>query len=223
MIKNEQSPFEMYALEYDSWFDYHAFAYQSELEAIKRYIPTPGLGVEIGTGTGRFSAPFSISIGVEPSKRMAEIAESRGITVHNATAENLPFCKEHFDFALMVTTLCFLENPNLALKNIHRILKNKGQFIIGIIDKNSELGKIYESMKALDKYYRHANFYSVSEVFRLLEENGFKVEGTCQTIFTNLKTMTAPDPVIDGYGRGAFVVINSVKSSQKMENKEWKY
>ena len=220
MIKNQQSPFENYALEYDRWFDCHAFAYQSELEAIKRYIPTRGLGVEIGTGTGRFSEPFSISIGVEPSKSMADIAESRGITVHNTKADNLPFCKEHFDFALMVTTFCFLENPNLALKNIHRILKNKGQFIIGIIDKNSELGKIYESMKELDKYYRHANFYSVNKVFQLLEESGFQVEESYQTIFTNPKTMTAPDPVIDGYGRGAFVVINTVKSSQKMEYKE---
>lgn len=208
------SVFDESALEYDSWFDTNHFAYQSEIEAVRRFLPSVGLGVEIGTGTGRFSIPFSITIGVEPSKAMAEIAASRGITVHNAKAEDLPFCSEHFDFALMITTLCFVDNPQKTLKEIHRILEPDGQLILGIIDKETELGKIYESMKAMNKFYREANFYSTKEVFDLLKETDFNRIQTCQTIFSNPESMTSPDIVKDGFGEGAFVVINSSKKSK---------
>jgi ubiquinone/menaquinone biosynthesis C-methylase UbiE len=208
------SVFDDFALEYDSWFDRNHFAYQSEIEAVRRFIPNIGLGVEIGTGTGRFSIPFSITIGVEPSKAMAEIAASRGITVHNTKAEDLPFCSGHFDFALMITTLCFVDDPQKALKEAYRILEPSGQLILGILDKETKLGRIYESMKATNKFYREANFYSTKEVFDLLKGNGFHRIQTCQTIFSNPEKMTSPDIVKDGFGEGAFVVINSFKQSK---------
>lgn len=218
-MNNKIYTFDKNALEYDSWFDKYKFAYQSELDALRRFVPKQGLGIEIGTGTGRFSIPLSITIGVEPSHGMAEIALSRGISVHNTRAENLPFCEGHFDYALMVTTLCFLDKPESALKNICKIIRNSGQLIIGIIDKSSYLGRSYEARKVNDKFYRHAQFYSVDEVLQLLETSGFIIDDICQTIFSKPQTMTAPDPVIDGYGEGSFVVINSVKSTQKKENK----
>ena len=99
------SPFNQFAVEYDRWFDTHKFAHQSEVEAVRRLIPRNGTGIEIGSGTGRFSIPFEINIGVEPSKDMAAIARSRGITIDNSKAESLPFPNEQFDFALLVTTL----------------------------------------------------------------------------------------------------------------------
>ena len=74
--------FNQFASEYGGWFDTHTFAYQSEVEAIKRFIPSNGIGTEIGAGTGRFSVPFGIKIGVEPSEDMAAFARSRGITIH---------------------------------------------------------------------------------------------------------------------------------------------
>ena len=86
-ISRDVTVFDQFAEEYDRWFDSHVFVFQSEVEAIRRFVPTKGLGVEIGVGTGRFSVPFSITICVEPSPAMAAIAHSRGITVHLARAE----------------------------------------------------------------------------------------------------------------------------------------
>lgn len=211
-MKEKIRVFDIYAAEYDSWFETHKYAYQSELEAVKKFIPEHGLGIDIGCGTGRFSTPFSIPIGVEPSKGMAKIAESRGMTVHNTTSEELPFCKEHFDFVLLINTICFVNNAVKTLIEIRKILKPGGNLITAIIDKTSDLGKVYESIKKEDKFYRYAKFYSVDEVSRLLTENGFKVDKTYQTIFSNPNTMNSPDPVVEGYGKGAFVVINSIKS-----------
>ena len=61
------SAFDTFADEYDRWFDSHPFTFQSEVEAIRRFVPEKGLGVDIGVGTGRFSVTFSVTIGVEPS------------------------------------------------------------------------------------------------------------------------------------------------------------
>ena len=203
--------FDEFTSEYDEWFDSHPFAYQSEVEAIRRFVPDKGLGVEIGVGTGRFSVPFSIIIGVEPSEAMAAIARSRGITTHIANAEHLPFESERFDFAMLITTLCFLDDPKAALREVHRILKPNGRIIVAIIDKETELGRTYESMKASNKFYGEATFYSTQRVLDLLHQTGFIQSQTCQTIFSNPESMTALDPIRNGYGEGAFVVIHSNK------------
>lgn len=88
---------------YDSWFEDNRPLYQAELEAVKGFIPSEGMGVEIGVGTGRFAAPLGIAIGLEPSPRMATLARQRGVEVLEGVAEALPFADAVFDFALMVS------------------------------------------------------------------------------------------------------------------------
>ena len=69
--------FENSVQEYDAWFDRHLPVYESEIRAIKEYIPPSGKGLEIGLGTGRFAAPLGIQVGVEPAGAMARIARKR--------------------------------------------------------------------------------------------------------------------------------------------------
>ncbi|MCK5092723.1 MAG: SAM-dependent methyltransferase, partial [Gammaproteobacteria bacterium] len=71
MVKTED--FDKNALEYDRWFERHKIEYAQELKALRELLPKEGLGVEIGAGTGRFSQPLGISLGVEPSKAMRSI------------------------------------------------------------------------------------------------------------------------------------------------------
>ncbi|WP_017980912.1 methyltransferase domain-containing protein, partial [Methanocaldococcus villosus] len=71
-------------------------------------------------------------------------------------------------------TLCFLKDVEKALKEIKRVLKPGGYLIIGMIDKNSKLGKIYEAKKDKSKFYKDANFFSLDEVIELLKRFGFK-------------------------------------------------
>lgn len=136
--------------------------------------------MEIGIGTGRFSIPFGIKTGVEPSESMAAIARSRGIDVRISQAERLPFNNEQFDFALIVTTLCFVDDPKLVLKEAGRILKPKGQIIVAVIDKESTLGRTYESLKSSNlpvrqagKFYKDATFYSTKVIIELLTHTNF--------------------------------------------------
>jgi len=213
-MMNEINIFDKYAHAYDVWFDVHVWAYQSELQAVKMLLPQTGKGVEIGTGTGRFSAPFDIAIGVEPSNAMAEIARSRGITVYDAKAENLPFENNAFDYVLIVTTLCFLEDPLQALKEIRRILCPTGKIIIGMLDKDSPLGKLYEMKKQDSKFFKNARFYAVNQVLEWLKISGYNHAHILQTIFHNPEEIIALEPVKEGHGEGLFTVISAQKKRQ---------
>lgn len=201
--------FEEAAEKYDQWFDKNRHAYESELLALRRFIPKAGKGLEVGVGTGRFASPLGIPIGVEPAKAMAEIAQRRGIKVYRTKAENLPFDNESFDFILMVTTICFVENPIQTLKEAERVLKPNGHIILGMIDKDSPLGKLYESRKKESTFYRYANFYSVNQVTNWLRQLKYAYIKICQTIFKNPEEIMAIEPIKEGYGEGGFVVISA--------------
>ena len=187
--------FEEEAVEYDEWFESYKWVYQSEVEAIRRFIPKTGNGIEIGVGTGRFAISFGIRFGIEPAHAMAEIARKRGIHVFEAKAETLP-CKDNFfDFALMVTTLCFLEDPFQALKEIKRILKPTGKIVIGMLDEDSPLGNLYEEKRKKSKFYRGTRFYAVNQVRDWLRMSEFNSIQVVQTIFKNPDKIQSLEPI----------------------------
>lgn len=208
--------FEEAAEEYDEWFETHKWVYQSEVEAVRKFIPETGKGIEIGVGTGRFSIPFGIKVGVEPVKAMAEISRQRGIHVYETKAENLPFQDNFFDFALMVTTLCFLENPFQALKEMKRILKPAGKIVIGMLDEESPLGKLYEEKRKKSKFYRDARFYPVNQTLDWLKKLEFDNLQTVQTIFKNPDKIQSLEPIEEGFGKGLFVVISAKNKKSRV-------
>jgi SAM-dependent methyltransferase len=203
-------PFEKYAEKYDIWFEENADVYLSELEAVRQLLPC-GVGVELGVGSGRFAAPLGLKFGLEPSQRMRQLAERRGIITFEGVAEQTPFEKESFDFALMVTALCFLDDMEEAFHETYRILKQGGFFVNAFIDKESEIGKLYQAHKDEDPFYNVANFYSVEEVFNKLINIGFRDFDFRQTIFQTLDEITGVEPVKRGYGEGSFVVVRAKK------------
>jgi len=209
-MKNIQI-FEKLAKEYDDWFNENELVYKSEILALKKFIPKKGKGLEIGVGTGRFAVPLGISIGVEPAKAMADIARRRGIEVYEAKAEEMPFNDESFDFVLMVTTICFFQDPIQAFREAWRVIKRGGHIIIGMIDANSPHGRIYELKKKKSRFYKNANFYPVNQVLEWLENLGFGEIKICQTIFQSIEEIDDIQEVKEGYGEGLFVVISAKK------------
>jgi ubiquinone/menaquinone biosynthesis C-methylase UbiE len=168
---------------YEEWFERHKKIYQTELAAIKRILPPFERGLEVGVGTGRFAAPLGIKEGVEPSEKMAKIAKKRGIAIKKGVAEELPYPDESFDLVLMVTTICFVDDPLQALKEAHRVLKPQGELILAFVDKESPLGKMYEKNRHKSRFYSEASFFDKEEILKLLKEAGFVVEECAESLF----------------------------------------
>lgn len=201
-------PFDEYSKEYDSWYTKNQNIYASELNAIKSFIPSGLYGVEIGIGTGRFAVPLGVSVGIEPSNNMAEIARSHGINVLDGIAENIPLDSGEFDFVLMVTAICFFDDVGKAFEEAYRILEDNGFLVVAFIDKESELGKLYEKHKQNNEFYKDATFYSIKEVTDLLTEAGFQNFEYRQTVYSLENIL---HEVEQGHGRGCFVVVKAVK------------
>jgi ubiquinone/menaquinone biosynthesis C-methylase UbiE len=205
------SPFDVYHDRYEAWFINHKAAYWSELLAIRALTPWTGLGLEIGVGSGRFAAPLGIRIGMDPSSAMLSYAARRGIAAVQGVAEGMPFRNATFDYALNVTTICFLNDAKAALAETYRVLKPSGRLVIGFIDRTSALGRQYEAHKSENVFYQAATFYSAEKVADLLEESGFTEQVWIQTLFRPLSQIREPEPVRPGSGSGSFLVVRATR------------
>ena len=205
-------PFVIHHVRYDDWFERHRAAYLSELLAVRVLLPWNGRGLEIGVGTGRFAGPLGVEFGIDPAVEMLGYARARGVRVVRAVAEALPFARAVFDYALIVTTICFVEDAAAMLAEAHRVLKPGGELVIGFIDRTSGLGQHYLDHQAENVFYRGAKFYSAEEVQRLLRDTGFAGPVWAQTLSKPLEETREIEPLRADRGQGAFVVVKASRS-----------
>ncbi|OQA46876.1 MAG: hypothetical protein BWY52_00482 [Chloroflexi bacterium ADurb.Bin325] len=205
--------FDRLAREYDGWFDRHLALYLAELETLRRLLPQGGIGVEIGAGSGRFGLPLGAAVGIEPSRAMAKIGLARGLPTVQAVGEHLPLRDGCFDWALLVTVICFVDDVPTLLRETGRVLKPGGRIVIGLIDLASPLGRLYESQRDANPFYRHARFYTAGEVIARLEQVGFR-EPTAYQAMIPLPDEPQQESieVRPGHGEGGFVGIGAVWS-----------
>lgn len=207
------APFDAYPDRYDAWFDRHEAAYRSELAAVRALLPDEGEGLEVGVGTGRFAAPLGIQHGVDPSSIRAR-ARERGIDVQDGVAEDLPYPDGRFDRVLMTTTLCYLDDLPQAFREMYRVLRPGGAFVVGFVDRDGPLGRRYEEKRGESDFYRNAQFHAADEVAALMRRTGFVELTTRQTLFGDPKAMKEPDPVREGHGEGGFVVLRGERPAR---------
>ena len=215
MKTSSESVFDTYTDEYEQWFERNRSAYLSELRLLKMAIPKGGRGLEVGIGTGRFAAPLSIDFGIDPSKNMLKVAKNLGSRVVLARGEQIPFKDQVFDYVLIMVTICFVHDPNRVVKESRRVIKSDGSIVIGIIDSDSWLGKLYLAKKNKSKFYREARFYSAKEIMELLRSNDFRDINVYQTIFDPPETLENAQHYRRGSGEGGFAVIYGYKGGSK--------
>jgi ubiquinone/menaquinone biosynthesis C-methylase UbiE len=203
------TPFEAHHRRYDEWFVRHHAAYLSELLAVRAQLPWRGLGLAIGVGTGRFASPLGVQVGIDPAGAVLDYAANRGISTVQAIAEALPFSDSSFNYALSVTTICFVDDATAMLTEAYRVLKPGGELVVGFIDRTSDLGQHYLAHQAENVFYREATFYSADEVERLLRDTGFTEPVWVQTLSKTLNETEEIEPLRVGYGQGAFVVVKA--------------
>lgn len=202
--------FEKHSDAYDDWFDKNQEAYAAELKAVRQVLPAGEVkGLEIGIGSGKFAVPLGIKVGVEPSIQMAAKAKKLGLEVHPGVAEELPFPAGQFDFVLMVTTICFVDDVLKSFQEALRVLVPGGCILVGFVDMESELGQKYLQNRHKSKFYQEATFFSTQEVLDGLKTAKFGATEIKQTLIPGDTEKT----VLDGFGLGAFVVIKATKDA----------
>ena len=206
--------FDKFSGEYEKWFTTYRYVYLSKIEVIKRLIPKFGTGIEIGMGSGLFAEPLGISLGVEPSSVMRNESHEIHLFQPVLFGEFLPFRNDIFNYALMVTAICFLDDPVRSFNEVKRILKNNGLFLVAFVDQDSPLGEIYQKMKNDNVFYSIAKFYSTEQVISLLRDTGFEVVGIKQSVFGSLDNIVEVQVPKDGYCEGGFVVIKGRNTSR---------
>lgn len=206
--------FDNHAQEYDKWFNTNEAVYQAEVAALRKFVTaSDDMVIEVGVGTGRFAVPLGIPFGVDPSRHVLEITRQRGLQVCQAVGEQLPFRDGQFDLVLLVTVICFVDEVPTLLRELSRVLKRGGRLVIGFINRNSELGRLYERRKETSLFYKGARFYSVEDVTGWVKEAGFSSFQFCQTLLDGQSNFSTEGlEVRDGASDGAFVVLSARKT-----------
>ena len=185
-------PFEIfnsYSEEYDLWFEDHEAEFLDELSRIKQIIdPTATPIIEIGVGTGRFSENLNISYGLEPSVSMGLIAKNRGISIILGLGEAIPVKASTFRTVVMITVICFLDNPKETFHEAYRILAEEGTLIVAFIEKDGLIAERYLARPEKGRFLSHATFYSLKDINKCLYDTGFSlISSNCRLGFCVLE------------------------------------
>lgn len=199
--------FDKNSKKYDKWYDVNQFAYLSELELLKKIVSKEKRGLEVGVGTGRFAKELGTEFGIDFSLGMLKIAKKRKIKCIVARGEKIPFKDNFFDYLTIIITICFTEFPAKVLAEAKRVLKESGEIVVAIIDRNSFLGKFYQGKESI--FYKEATFFSTSEISGLLKREGFNNLSVYQTLFNFPNKLEKPNKPKKGFKEGGFVAVKA--------------
>lgn len=218
--RNDFSPFDDLAAEYDAWFDQEGslifFIEVQAFQTLLSSLPRPWL--EIGVGSGRFAQALGIETGIDPSHKLIEMAKRRGINALISRGEQELFAEESFGTVFLIVTLCFLDSPLDVLKEANRILVPGGKIVLGLVLQESPWGQLYQRKKAEGhRFYRYAKFYRYDEVVRLLVKAGFVTEKILSTLFQKPGDVHHAEEPREGYfPEAGFTIITGTKSGREM-------
>jgi SAM-dependent methyltransferase len=147
------------------------------------------------------------------AEALLEMAKKRGVEVEKAFGRNLPFPNGVFGGVFILFTLCFVAEPAIVLAEAKRVLRSGGNLILGIINRESQWGKLYQTKAAEGhRIYRHARFYGVREAAALIEEAGLTIEAFSSALCRPRHETTCEEAVYDRFIEDAgFVCIRAVK------------
>jgi SAM-dependent methyltransferase len=165
--------FEDYAGDYDQWFDEHPDTWQEQQQMLRKALPNHGRGLEMGVGSGWFAVPFGIRYGIDPSRELARMAMRRGIEVVRGEGELLPYRSGTFDYVLMMTVICFLDDVPAVFHEVYRVLKEGGTLVAGFIERGGEIQREYCGEPTKGRFLQFAKFRTAENVERFFKGAGF--------------------------------------------------
>ena len=170
-----------------------------KLSELHSYLENACIGhlLDVATGEGDFLrflldtvASFDSATGFEPNKESLSVAKNKlfpfKVDLVRGNIRKLPFEDSYFDFVTVSNAMHHFEQPVKAILSMMRVLVSGGRILINETICNAatpaqEAYLDFHSLRAdidtaLGAYHRH--YYSMDEVFALLQESHVDVEKT---------------------------------------------
>lgn len=187
--------------------------------------------LDVGTGDGAYSLEAARRgarvTALDRSPEMIEAAQTRALSSEPAIttllgdAEALPFADETFDVVMAITTLCFVANQELAIREMVRVLRGGGRIVVGELGPWN-LWAVCRRMKGWlgSALWRQAHFQTLQGLRRRLASAGVCTEVERSAIFYSpwgpaARLLGPLDAKLEPWLRpfGAFVAIGGSKST----------
>jgi SAM-dependent methyltransferase len=181
-------PFDRLAARYDAWFDSADGRPIFDLEVAclaDLMHPISDRWLEVGVGTGRFAEALGVAEGVDPSEPMLAFARRRGINTREGRGEDLPYQDSCFDGVLLVVTLCFLDDPERALQECARVLREGGRLAVGFVPAETQWGRFYAGKgRSGHPFYSVARFFTPDQVIEMADSAGLRSGRASSCLFS---------------------------------------
>ena len=102
--------------------------------------------------------------GIDISEKVVAIAREKGIQAEVGDTEELPYADKSFDYVVLMEVLSHIHEPQKALKEIRRVLKDDGVLIGSCPHKNIELA-IWDDARL------HHAYYTTEQLYELLNDS----------------------------------------------------
>ncbi len=137
--------------------------------------------LDLGCGDGTFlevlnqKFPQIEALGVDPNPNSVKICRVKDIEVFKNTLSKCNLPKESFDLVTAFHVIEHLPNPNVELKELKRILKPLGYFILSTPNAEGLGFGVGGKNWALFDSPHHTILWTPQQLRRLLEKYGFKI------------------------------------------------
>lgn len=136
-----------------------------------------GSVLDVGSGSGRDgvilrNAGLRVTC-LDASDAMAALCKEKGLETVKGDLCHIPFEDKFFDNVWSYTSLLHLRKSEVpaALSEIKRVLKNRGIFVLGLIEGEGEEYKVSAGVE-MERWF---SFYKKEELEKLLTVNGFEI------------------------------------------------
>jgi len=204
--------FDELAGSYDSWYASRQGAMYDRLEKelIANFLPTQIKGkrlLEIGCGTGHWSKFFNQCgfevTGLDISEGMISVARQKGIpnvSFHKGDGHALPFQDSVFDLTAAITTLEFVRDAAVVLREMVRCTRKPGRILLGVLNGTSTVNQRRQRQSHPQNPYAAARLFTRAELRDLLKPYG-RVEITVGGFVPTQSWLIPLAPCIDRIAR----------------------
>ena len=161
-----------------------------EIEEVIRYGLPCGIGLDLGCGDGHLTSILighvgsRDLVGIDIDTKESSIARKRGIyrQVLTGTANRLPFENSTFDFVFSNSVLEHLENIDLSLSEVARVLRCGGRFLFTVPGpdfhdclKGPLFGKRESYLRDTDERCAHLRYWGIADWSEHLGSRGLNI------------------------------------------------